>query len=169
MRTITYTVRGFLTARSKSLRVPLRGSLTLRVDTDSGLFTGDLDLEESPVQRMVLGTGLLRATVRITPRSPVVGGFDHEKRAFAAVTVSAVLSEAELAGHPLSHGGSWRTEVPAVVSLRSGSAFDLERGGRLAGCYLRPRFTGRGRIRPLINALAAGPSYAVIDLAPIAG
>lgn len=168
MREIIYTVRGFITARGKSLRVPLRGSLTLQADTDSGMFTGDLDLEESPVCRTVLGTDLLRATVQITPQSRVIGGFDHEKTAFAAVTVNAVLTDAEVAGHPLSHGGSWRTAMPAIVSLRARPGFDLERGGRLAGRYVRPPFTGHGPITPLINALAAGPACAVIDLAPAA-
>ena len=35
MREIGYWVRGFLTVRKDSLRVPLNGSLTLHVDADS--------------------------------------------------------------------------------------------------------------------------------------
>lgn len=44
MRVIGYVVRGFLTVRRDSLRVPLSGSLTVDADPDSGLFSGDLAL-----------------------------------------------------------------------------------------------------------------------------
>jgi hypothetical protein len=44
MREIVYRVQGFLTVRKDSLRVPLSGSLTVRADADSGLFSGDLAL-----------------------------------------------------------------------------------------------------------------------------
>ena len=40
MREIGYVVRGFLTVRRDSLRVPLRGALTVNADPDSGLFSG---------------------------------------------------------------------------------------------------------------------------------
>jgi len=53
------------------------------------------------------------------------------------------------------------------VPLRSRPGFDLERGGRLAGRYQRPPFTGCGWITPLVNLLVAGPgNAAVIDLIP---
>jgi hypothetical protein len=166
MREISYAVRGYLTVRGKSVRVPVRGSLALRTDPDSGQFTGDLALEESAVSRTFLGIRLLRATVQITPESPVVGGFDLAGKAFATVMVSAAITAVELAGHPL-RDGSCRTATHAVVPLRAARGFDLDRGGRLTGRYLRPSFTGRGRITPLINAMAAGPSTAVIDLTPV--
>jgi hypothetical protein len=41
MREIGYVVRGFLTIRRDSLRVPVSGSLTVHADLDSGLFSGD--------------------------------------------------------------------------------------------------------------------------------
>jgi len=40
MREIGFVVRGFLTVRRDSLRVPLSGSLTVNADPDSGLFSG---------------------------------------------------------------------------------------------------------------------------------
>jgi hypothetical protein len=40
MGDIEYEIRGFLTVRRDSLRVPLRGSLTVRVVPGSGHFTG---------------------------------------------------------------------------------------------------------------------------------
>ena len=54
MHEITYDVRGFLTVRRDSVRVPLNGSLAIRADLDSGLFTGDLVLSQSAVKRTVL-------------------------------------------------------------------------------------------------------------------
>ena len=72
-------------------------------------------------------------------------------------------------------GGRWpgiscRTATHAVVPLRSKPGFDLERGGRLAGRYYRPPFTGGGRITPLVNLLAAGAgNAAVFDLIPLIG
>src|SRR5947207_15458632 len=51
MREIAYVVRGFLTVRRDSLRIPLSGSLTVRADPDSGLFSGDLTLHQSTINR----------------------------------------------------------------------------------------------------------------------
>ncbi|MFI5079970.1 MAG: hypothetical protein ACHQCE_02780 [Streptosporangiales bacterium] len=168
MREIAYTVRGFITARRDSLRVPLRGSLALRAEPGSGLFTGDLVLQPSTVSRTVLGASLFSATVQIAAGSPVIGGVDGEGRVFAAVTVDAVIAAVRTAGRPLVSGGSCRTATDAVVALRSKPGFRLERGGRLAGRYHRPPFTGCGWLTPLVNLLVAGPgNAAVIDLIPL--
>jgi hypothetical protein len=169
MREIGYEVRGFLTVRGDSLRVPLSGSLTVHADADSGLFSGDLALGPSSISRTVLGAGLLSATVRIEARSPVIGLLDRDGLLFATVTVDAVLAAVRVAGRTLVGGGSCRTAEQAVVPLRSRPGFDLERGGRLVGRYRRPPFTGCGWITPLVNLLVAGPGNAVaIDLIPLA-
>jgi hypothetical protein len=167
MREIAYVVRGFLTVRSDSLRVPVNGSLTIHADPDSGLFSGDLALRPSTVSRKVLGTSLLSAAVQIEAGSPVIGRVDAQGRLFATVTVGAVIAAAHAAGRAVISGRSCRTASCAVVPLRSRPGFDLERGGRLAGRYHRPPFTGCGWITPLVNLLAAGPGNAVvIDLIP---
>ncbi len=161
-----YVVRGFLTIRGQSLRVPLRGSLVLRVDAGSRSFTGDLALEQSAVSRTVLGARLIRATVQITAESPVDGKMDGEDRVSAAVTVNAAITALRVCGRDVATGGC-HTTTHAVVPLCSQPGFDLARGGRLVGHYSRPPFTGCGRITPLINLLAAGPgNAAVIDLLP---
>jgi hypothetical protein len=168
MREIAYKVRGFLTIRRDSMRVPLSGSLTVRADPGSGLFTGDLVLQPSTISRKALGTSLFSATVQIAAESPVMGGFDRQSRMFATVTVDAVITAVHAAGRPLLSGGSCRTATCAVVPLRSRPGFQLERGGRVAGRYRRPPFTGCGWITPLVNLLAAGPGNAVvIDLSPV--
>ncbi len=167
MREIGYMVRGFLTVRRDSLRVPLSGSLTVRADPDSGLFWGDLALRRSTISRTVLGASLFTGTVQIEAESPVIGRVDREGRMFAAVTVDAVISGVHAAGRALISDGSCRTATYAVVPLRSRPGFDLERGGRLVGRYRRPPFTGCGWITPLVNLLIAGPGNAVvIDLIP---
>lgn len=167
MREITYVVRGFLTVRRDSLRVPLSGSLMVNADLDSGLFSGDLVLRQSTVSRAVLGATLFSATVQIEAESPVIGRVDPEGRMFAAVSVDAVLANVHAAGRALISGGSCRTATHAVVPLRSKPGFNLERGGRLTGRYHRPPFTGCGRITPIVNLLIAGPGNAVvIDLTP---
>jgi hypothetical protein len=167
MKEIGYEVRGFLTVRKDSVRVPLRGSLALRADPESGLFTGDLALDPASVGRTVLGASLLRATVQITAGSPVIGVVDREGRVFAAVTVDAVIAAAQAAGRTLIGGGSCRTSDHAIVPLRSRPGFDLEKGGRLVGSYRRPPFTGCGWATPIVNLLVAGPGNAVvIDLIP---
>ena len=94
MREIGYVVRGFLTVRRDSLRVPLSGSLTVHADPDSGLFSGDLALRQSTISRAVLGASLFSATVQIEAESPVIGRVDPEGRMFAAVTVDAVIVDA---------------------------------------------------------------------------
>jgi hypothetical protein len=168
MEEIAYAVRGFLTVRNDSLRMPLSGSLTIQADLDSGLFTGDLVLDQSAISRTVLGTTLLTADVQITAESPVIGGVDHENRMVTTVTVDAVIAAVHAAGRTLLSGGSCRTATQAVVPLRSKPGFNLERGGRLVGRYYRPPFTGCGWITPLVNLLAAGPgNAAVIDLIPL--
>ncbi len=168
MEKIAYSVRGFLTVRGSSLQVALNGSLALRVDKDSGLFTGDLVLDESAVSRTVLGVSLLQANVQITPQSPVIGGFDHEGGILATVTVHAVITAVCVAGRTLLSGCSCRTATQAVVPLRSRPGFDLEQGGRLAGRYQRPPFTGCGWITPLVNLMVSGPgNVVVIDLSPL--
>jgi len=168
MREITYAVRGFLTVRRDSVRVPLSGSLALRADPDSGLFTGDLVLDESAISRTLLGTSLFTGAVQITPDSPVIGRVDDSSQLFATVTVDAVITAARAAGRTLISGDSCRTATHAVVPLRSQPGFRLEQGGRLAGRYHRPPFTGCGRLTPLINLLVAGPGNAVvIDLTPV--
>jgi hypothetical protein len=54
------------------------------------------------------------------------------------------------------------------VPLRSQPGFNLERGGRVAGRYYRPPFTGCGWITPVVNLLASGTgNAAVIDLIPL--
>jgi len=169
MREIAYAVRGFLTVRRDSLRVPLAGSLTVHADQDSGLFSGDLALQQATVSRAVLGAGLFGATVQIQAESPVIGRVDDEGQMFATVTVDAVIAAVRAAGRTVISGGSCRTATSAVVPLRSRPGFDLERGGRLAGRYQRPPFTGCGWITPLVNLLVAGPGNAVvIDLIPAA-
>jgi hypothetical protein len=167
MREIRYMVRGFLTVRRDSLRVPLSGALTVHADPDSGLFSGDLALHPSTVNRALLGVSLLSATVRIEAGSPVVGRVDPDGRMFAAVTVDAVIANVHAAGRALISNSSCRTATPAVVPLRSKPGFNLERGGRLVGRYHRPPFTGCGWITPVVNLLIAGPGNAVvIDLVP---
>ncbi len=169
MREITYAVQGFLTVRQDSLRVPLSGSLAVHADPDSGLFTGDLVVHQATVSRTVLGTTLFTVAVQIAPDSPVIGRVDGQGQLFATVTVDAVIADARAAGRTLISGGSCRTATHAVVPLRSRPGFDLEQGGRLAGRYHRPPFTGCGWITPFINLLVAGPGNAVvIDLIPLA-
>ena len=168
MREIAYTVRGFLTVRRDSLRVPLSGSLAVRAHPDSGLFTGDLVLQQSTVSRTVLGARRFSAAVQIAAESPVVGVVDDQGRMFATVTVDAVIADVRAAGRTLLSGGSCRTAAQAVVPLRSRPGFDLEQGGRLVGEYRRPPFTGCGWITPLVNLLIAGPGNAVvIDIMPV--
>jgi hypothetical protein len=167
MREVGYRVRGFLTVRKDSLRVPLNGSLTLHMDANSGMFSGDLVLDQSTTSRTFLGVRIFSAIVQIEAESPVIGGVGHEGRLSATVTVDAAIAAVRAAGLTLISGGSCRTATHAVVPLRSEPGFDLERGGRLAGVYQRPPFTGCGWITPLVNLLVAGPGNAVvIDLIP---
>jgi hypothetical protein len=166
-RDIAYEVQGFLTVRRDSLRVPLRGSLTVRADPGPGHFTGNLVLRPSAIGRRVLGVSLFGATVRIDAESPVAGRIDEQGRMAATVTVDAVLTAVRFAGWTLIGGGSCRTATRAVVPLRSRPGFDMARGGRLAGRYQRPPFTGCGWLTPVINLLVAGSgNAAVIDLIP---
>jgi hypothetical protein len=167
MREIGYVVRGFLTVRRDSLRVPLSGSLTVNADPDSGLFSGDLVLRQSAISRAVLDASLFSATVQIEAESPVIGRIDPEGRLFAVATVDAVIADVHAAGRVWIRDGSCRTATHAVIPLRSKPGFDLERGGRLVGRYRRPPFTGCGWITPFVNLLVAGPGNAVvIDLIP---
>lgn len=168
MREISYTVRGFLTVRHDSVRVPLSGSLVVHVDVESGLFAGDLALHQSTISRTVLGAGLFTATVQITAESPVIGRVDERGQLFATVTVDAVIAAVYAAGRRLISGDSCRTETHAVVPLRSKPGFRLEQGGRLAGRYYRPPFTGCGWVTPLVNLMVAGAgNAAVIDISPL--
>jgi hypothetical protein len=168
MREIAYAVQGFLTVRKDSVRVPLSGSLMVRADAGSGLFSGDLALHPSTITRAVFGTSLVSTQVQITAESPVIGRIDDRGQLFAAVTVNAVIAVVHAAGRTLISGGSCRTATSAVVPLSSKPGFRLERGGRLVGRYHRPPFTGCGWITPLVNLLVAGPgNAAVIDLVPL--
>jgi hypothetical protein len=168
MREIAYTVCGFLTVRRDSLRVPLSGSLAVREDPESGLFTGDLVLNDSTIRRTVFGVSLFSATVQVTADSPVIGVVDSRSQMFATVTVNAVINDVRVARRTLIRGGSCRTGSHAVVPIRSKPGFELSEGGRLVGNYHRPPFTGCGRITPLVNLLVAGPGNAiVIDLIPV--
>ncbi|MGD0244780.1 MAG: hypothetical protein ABSB59_31250 [Streptosporangiaceae bacterium] len=168
MHEIAYAVRGFLTVRKDSLRIPLNGSLAVHADLDSGLFAGDLVLDQANISRKVLGASLFTATVQITAGSPVLGIINHEGQMYATVTVDAAITAVHAAGRRLIGGGSCRTAAQAVVPLRSQPGFDLNRGGRLAGRYRRPPFTGCGWITPFVNLLVAGPgNAAVIDLIPV--
>lgn len=167
MDEISYAVRGFLTIRRHSLRAPLHGSLTVHVDRDAGSFTGDLDLGQSDITRTVFGASVLRATVQITAESPVTGQLDPENRLSATVTVNAAITGLRTCGRTLLRGKRCRTARHAVVPMCSQPGFDLAQGGRLAGNYSRPPFTGGGWMTPVINLLAAGPgNAAVIDLIP---
>jgi hypothetical protein len=168
MPEIGYAVRGFLTVRNDSVRVPLNGSLAVHTDAGSGLFSGDLALGQSTISRKVLGASLYSATVQITAESPVIGRVDDQGRLFATVTVDAVIAAVHTAGRSLLGDGSCRTSTCAIVPLRSKPGFSLERGGRLAGRYYRPPFTGCGWMTPLVNMLVTGPgNAAVIDLIPL--
>jgi hypothetical protein len=168
MREFAYRVRGFLTVRKDSLRVPLSGSLAVHADPDSGLFTGDLVLQQSTISRTVLGTSLISATVQIAAEFPVIGGVDHKSRMLATVSVDAVITAVHVAGRTLISGDSCRTTTHAIVPLHSKPGFNLEKGGRLVGRYHRPPFTGCGWITPFVNLLIAGPgNAAVIDLIPL--
>ncbi len=128
MREIGYVVRGFLTVRRDSLRVPLSGSLTVQPDPDSGLFSGDLALRQSTVRRAVLGASVFSATVQIEAESPVIGRVDPEGLMFAAVTVDAVITNAWAGRRALISDGSCRTATQTVVPVRSKPGFNLGRG-----------------------------------------
>jgi len=170
MPDIEYTVRGFLTVREDSWRLPLRGVLAVHADLDSGRFAGDLILHPSTIGRTIRGAGLFSATVQITAESPVIGRVDHEGRLSATLTVDAVIGAAQAAGRTLTSGGSCRTASHAIVPLRSRPGFNLDQGGRLAARYHRPPFTGCGWVTPLVNLLVAGSGNAVvIDLIPLTG
>jgi hypothetical protein len=165
MHEFVYTVRGFLTVRRDSVRIPLSGSLAVHADLDSGLFSGDLVLQESTIERKVLGVGLFRGTVQIMAGSPVIGRIDHNGQLFAVATVEAVITGGRAVGRTLLSNGACRTASQATVPLRSRPGFSLERGGRVAGRYHRPPFTGGGWLTPLVNLLAKGSgNAAVIDL-----
>lgn len=167
MHEYAYTVRGFLTVRRDSVRIPLSGLLTLQADLDSGLFSGDLMLHESTIERQILGVSLFRGTVQITAGSPVVGRIGPDGLLFAAATVEAVITSGSAAGRRLLSNGSCRTASQAIVPLRSRPGFSLERGGRVAGRYYRPPFTGGGWLTPIVNLVASGSgNAAVIDLVP---
>jgi hypothetical protein len=168
MQEMAYTVRGFLTVRRRSLRVPIRGSLTIQADLDTGIFAGDMVLRPSTVRRKILGATVLSATVEITAESTVVGQVGAGGRMFAAVMVNAVISAVDVAGRPVISGDSCRTTTHAVVPLQSRPGFSLQRGGRVVGEYDRPPFTGCGRLTPIVNMVVAGPGNAVvIDLLPL--
>jgi len=167
MSEIAFAVRGFLTVRRSSLRIPLRGSLFIHTGLGSGVFTGDLTLAQTSLRRMVLGFRVLDVAVRITAESPVVGHLDEAGRLVAAVAVNAVLDRLRLCGRTVLSGGRCHTATHAVVPLGSRPDFDLAQGGRLTGSYHRPPFTGGSWVTPLVNLLAAGPGNAVvIDLIP---
>lgn len=167
MPEIACTVRGFLSVRRSSLRIPVRGSLAIHADPGSGVFTGELALGQTGLRRVVLGFRVLDVAVRITAESPVVGHVDPDGRLVAAVAVNAVLDTVHLCGRTVLSGGRCRTSTHAVVPLCSRPGFDLARGGRLTGHYQRPPFAGGGWITPLVNLLAAGPGNAIaIDLIP---
>jgi hypothetical protein len=166
MREIGYWVRGFLTVRKDSLRVPLNGSLTLHVDADSGVFSGEFVLDQSAISRTFLGVRIFSAIVQIEADA-VAGQIDDGGWMSATVTVDAAIAAVRAAGLTLISGGACRTATHAVVPLRSEPGFNLERGGRLAGVYQRPPFTGCGWTTPLVNLLVAGPgNTVVIDLIP---
>lgn len=167
MREITYEVRGFLTVRRDSWRVPLNGSLTVHAQQGPGPFTGDLVLRPSSISRGAFGARIVRATVQIVPGSPVTGRIGPDGQLSATVTVDATITSARAAGWSLTSGDACRTATHAVVPLSSRPGFRLEQGGRLAGRYHRPPFTGCGWLTPVVNLLAAGPgNAAVIDLIP---
>jgi hypothetical protein len=167
VREIGYWVQGFLTVRKDSLRVPLNGSLTLHADADSGMFSGDLVLDQSTISRTFLGVRTFSAIVQIEAESPVIGEVGDEGRMSATATVDAAIAAVRAAGLTFISGGSCRTATHAVVPLHSEPGFNLERGGRLAGVYQRPPFTGCGWMTPLVNLLVAGPgNTVVIDLIP---
>ena len=168
MREIAYAVRGFLTVRKSHLRMPLIGSLALHADPGSGVFTGDLVLDQSTISRRVLGASLFSAVLQIEAESPVIGTVDRENRMFAEVTVDAVIAAVHAAGLSLLSGSSCRTATHATLPMCSKPGFNLEQGGRLVGRYHRPPFTGCGWITPFLNLLVAGPgNTAVIDLIPL--
>jgi hypothetical protein len=149
------------------VRIPLSGSLAVHADLDSGLFSGDLVLHQASIERKILGASLFHGTVQITAGSPVIGRIEQDGQLFAAATVEAVITGARAAGRTLLSSGSCRTASPAIVPLRSQPGFCLEQGGRVAGRYYRPPFTGGGWLTPLVNLLATGSgNAAVIDLVP---
>ena len=119
MREIAYAVQGFLTVRRDSLRVPLRGTLTLGFDQEPGPVTGDLALDESAMTRTVFGITLLKTGVQIIPESGIAGRFDQNGQLSATVTVNAVLTAVHAAGRRLLTGRTCRTARSCVVPLRS--------------------------------------------------
>ena len=145
MSEIAFTVRGFLTVRRSSVRIPLRGSLTIHADPGSGIFTGELALGQTTLRRTALGAAVLDAAVRITAESPVVGHVDPDGRLIAAVAVNAVLDMLRVCGRTVLSGGSCRTATHAVVPLCSRPGFELARGGQ-ADRQLRPAALHRRRL-----------------------
>jgi 3-Oxoacyl-[acyl-carrier-protein (ACP)] synthase III C terminal/MerR family regulatory protein len=129
---LAFAVRGFLTVRRSSLRIPLRGSLTLRADPGSGVFSGDLTLAPSAVSRTLLGARVLVITVQITAESPVAGHVDADGRLIAAVAVNAVIGTLRLCGRTVLSGGGCRTAEHAIVPLCSRPGFDLAKGNAVA-------------------------------------
>jgi hypothetical protein len=168
MEELAFALSGVLTLRRSARRVPVRGSLRIRVDLFTGLFLADLDLEPASTELRLPGLGRVAADVRIAAVEPAAGRLDDEERVAVTVAVHADITALRAGGRDLLRGRTLRTASPALVPLRSAPGFDLRRGGRLDGTYYRPRFTGGGALLPLVNAVLAGPGNGIaVDLAPL--
>ena len=170
MDEIAYDVRGFITLRRDSERLPL-GDRWRSGRIGTRAFSPGISSSASPPSGgRCSGPGSSASPSRSWPLLPSSAGSTGKAGWSRRRWWTRSSPDIRAAGRSLASGGSCRTATQAVVPLHSKPGFDLERGGRLAGRYYRPPFTGCGPVTPLVNLLAAGPgNAAVFDLVPLIG
>ncbi|WP_143219103.1 fibronectin type III domain-containing protein [Actinokineospora bangkokensis] len=142
-------------ARAADASLRFGGRATARVDLDTRSSTIDLELDPTTV--LVKLYGVLPMTASVSFEAGVTTASLTDEGLTVSARVSVAVPGVSVFGTRMDTGGSCRTSVPLDVALHSDGAFDLVRGGSVAGTYTIPPMTGCGGLTPMVNGLAAGP------------
>lgn len=160
--TATYPVSGETSIASTGSQLDLGpGSLAATVDLTTGQITaGALTLPDATGTFDELGFVPVTATVAFEQVGQVTGTVDHVTGATTATAdVTLRITDLKVAGVDVGVGSGCQTTTPAVITVTSGSGFNVLAGGPVSGSYDIPTFEGCGLLgieSPVINAVIPG-------------
>jgi uncharacterized membrane protein len=155
---VKYPVSGTTYLKSVKTTAALGpGTLSSTVNLAKGTLTASLSLPAATVSFKEFGVIPVTATTEFVQDGPTTGKLNLNTGAIATTSkIILKLTSLKLAGLSVPVPASCQTSSAATVKLTSQKGFSVVKGGKLAGTYTIPDFSGCGVLDPLLNLTIPG-------------
>jgi hypothetical protein len=155
---VKYPVSGSTYLKSVKTTAALGpGTLSSTVNLAKGTLTASLSLPAATVSFNEFGIIPVTATTEFVQDGQTTGKINLNTGAIATTSkIILKLTSLTLAGLSVPVPASCQTSSAATVKLASEKGFSVVKGGKLAGIYTIPDFSGCGLLDPLLNLTIPG-------------